>query len=124
MSMTNSNIFTIDITFKNGKTLSIEKCSAVESVVELGEKDRVEYHIYIYLDEDIQGLIEKALQFKNVQTDMYSIKHTVYDEASSNFINTEMENVNIPEYIVGRVYTRVDEQNKVRYLELVKEVSE
>lgn len=124
MSMTNSNIFTIDITFKNGKTLSIEKCSAVESVVELGEKDRVEYHIYIYLDEDIQGLIEKALQFKNVQTDMYSIKHTVYDEASSNFINTEMENVNIPEYIVGRVYTRVDEQNRVRYLELVKEVSE
>ena len=122
--MTNSNIFTIDITFKNGKTLSIEKCSAVESVVELGEKDRVEYHIYIYLDEDIQGLIEKALQFKNVQTDMYSIKHTVYDEASSNFINTEMENVNIPEYIVGRVYTRVDEQNRVRYLELVKEVSE
>jgi hypothetical protein len=122
--MTNSNIFTIDITFKNGKTLSIEKCSAVESVVELGEKDRVEYHIYIYLDEDILGLIEKALQFKNVQTDMYSIKHTVYDEASSNFINTEMENVNIPEYIVGRVYTRVDEQNKVRYLELVKEVSE
>ena len=124
MSMTNSNIFTIDITFKNGKTLSIEKCSAVESVVELGEKDRVEYHIYIYLDEDIPGIIEKALQFKNVQTDMYSIKHTVYDEASSNFINTEMENVNIPEYIVGRVYTRVDEQNKVRYLELVKEVSE
>lgn len=124
MSMTNSNIFNVDITFKNGKTLSLEKCSAVESVVELGEKDRVEYHIYIYLDEDIQGLIEKALQFKNVQTDMYSIKHTVYDEASSNFINTEMENVNIPEYIVGRVYTRVDEQNRVRYLELVKEVSE
>ena len=123
MSMTNSNSFNVDITFKNGKTLGLEKCSAVESVVELGEEDKVEYHIYIYLEEDIPDLLEKVLKFKDVQTDAYSIKHTIYDEASSNFVNTEMENVKVPEYSIGRVYTRVDDQNKVRYIELVKVVA-
>ena len=121
MSMTNSNIFNVDITFKNGKTLSLEKCSAVESVVEF--EDKVEFHIYIYFEEDSTELmLDDILQFKDVHTDKYTIKHPVYDEASSNFINTEMENVKIPEYSIVRLYTRVDDQNRVRYIELVKTI--
>ena len=119
----NGKEFEIDIMFKNGKTIHLENCQTIESVIDFSTPGELCYSTYMYIAGDTVVLENSLTALSNMEADYYNIMKYVYDEGSSTYVKSMLDTVHIDGYSLVNNYVRRDgEDTLTKYIEFRKTV--